>query len=66
MTASKTTWLTAKDAAAHATVSVWAIRQAVTAGELQAYPVGTRGDRLTAEDVDNWLKSRSYEPGYTA
>ena len=62
-----TTWLTAKDAAAHATVSLWTIRQAVTAGELQAYALRTgRGYRLTAEDVDAWLKSRSYEPGYSA
>jgi excisionase family DNA binding protein len=59
-----TTWLTAKAAAQHATVSEWTIRQAVKDGELPAYPVGKtgRGYRLTAEDVDGWLKSRSYEP----
>lgn len=39
------------------------IRAAVKAGDLPAYPVGKgREYRLTADDVDEWMKSRSYEP----
>ncbi|MGB0877562.1 MAG: helix-turn-helix domain-containing protein [Mycobacterium sp.] len=61
-----TTWLRVPDAAEYATVSEWTIRQAVTRGELLAYPVGKRGYRLTADDVDAWMKSRSFEPGQSA
>lgn len=59
-----TTWLTAAGGAKHATVSEWTIRQAVKDGELPAYPVGKGGRsyRVTAEDIDAWLKSRSFEP----
>lgn len=59
-----TTWLTAVEAAKHAKVSAWTIREAVKDGELPAYAVGKsgRGYRLTAEDVDAWMKSRSWEP----
>lgn len=58
------TWLTAAQAAEHATVSEWTIRQAVKDGDLEAYAVGKGGRsyRVTAEDVDAWLLSRSFEP----
>jgi excisionase family DNA binding protein len=39
------------------------IREAVKAGDLQAFPVGTgREYRLREEDVDAWMTSRSWEP----
>lgn len=59
-----TVWLTAAAAAEYSTVSEWSIRRAVKDGELVAYPVGKGGRsyRLTAEDVDIWMRSRSYEP----
>ncbi|WP_442932922.1 helix-turn-helix domain-containing protein [Mycobacterium kyogaense] len=58
-----TTWLTAADAAKYARVSTWTIRQAVMDGDLVAYALRTgRGYRLTAEDVDAWLRSNPYEP----
>ena len=59
-----TGWLTAVEAAKHARVSAWTIREAVKAGELPASAVGKSGRqyRLTAEDVDSWMLSRSYVP----
>nr|MCH9729827.1 helix-turn-helix domain-containing protein [Actinomycetes bacterium] len=39
-------WLTAKEAAAHAKVSMWTIRQAVARGELCAHAVGKRQYRF--------------------
>lgn len=57
-------WLTAKEAAAHARVSLWTIRQAVTDGDLPAYALRTgRGYRLKEHEVDEWLASTPYEPG---
>lgn len=58
-----TTWLKVADAAEHAKISADLIRQAVKDGDLPAYAVGRGRDyRLTAEDVDGWLKSKSWEP----
>lgn len=58
-----TTWLKVADAADYATISADLIRQAVKDGDLPAYSVGKGRDyRLTAEDVDGWLKSKSWEP----
>lgn len=59
-----TTWLTAKEGGVHAKVSEWTIRDAVKNGDLPAYPVGKGGRsyRVTAEDIDSWMKSRSFEP----
>jgi excisionase family DNA binding protein len=59
-----TTWLTVAAAAEYATVSEWTIRRAVKIGDLCAYAVGVSGRqyRLSAQDVDDWLMSRSYEP----
>jgi excisionase family DNA binding protein len=59
-----TTWLRVAAAAEYAQVSEWSIRQAVKDGDLPAYPVGKGGKyyRVTAEEVDSWLKSRSFEP----
>jgi len=58
------TWLTATEGAKYARVHVCTIRQAVMDGDLPAYPVGKSGRayRVTAEEIDKWLKSRSYEP----
>lgn len=52
------------EAAAHAKVSAATIREAVKAGELPAYAVGRTGRqyRLRAQDVDEWMMSRAYEP----
>jgi len=58
-----TVWHTAKTGAAHAKLSPDLIRAAVTAGDLQAFAIGTGRDyRLREEDIDAWLTSRSYEP----
>lgn len=60
-----TVWLTAVEAAAHAKVSEWTIRDAVKAGNLPASAVGRKGRqyRIAADDVDAWMRSNSYEPG---
>lgn len=60
-----TVWLTAVEAAEHARVSAWTIREAVKAGELPASAVGRSGRqyRIAADDVDSWMRSNSYEPG---
>lgn len=59
-----TAWLTASAAAEYATVSLTTIREAVRSGDLIAYPVGKSGReyRLTADDIDAWMKSRTWEP----
>lgn len=59
-----TVWLTAQTASDYSTVGVDTIRAAVKAGELKAYAIGKgrREYRLTAEDVDEWMRSRAYEP----
>lgn len=58
-----THWMKVADAAEYATVSPDLIRAAVKAGDLPAYAVGSGRDyRLTADDIDEWMKSKSYEP----
>lgn len=58
-----TTWLTVEGAAEYVKIGQQSIRNAVKAGDLPAYPVGTgREYRLTADDIDAWMMSRSYEP----
>ncbi|WP_448389397.1 helix-turn-helix domain-containing protein [Mycolicibacterium sp. XJ1904] len=58
-----TVWLTAVEAAEYVKVSATTIRDAVRNGDLPAYPVGKgRKYRLTAEEVDEWMRSRSWEP----
>lgn len=58
-----TIWLTVAKAADYVDVSPDIIRAAVKAGDLPAYPVGKgREYRLTAEDIDGWMRSRSWEP----
>lgn len=60
---SESPWRTAKAAAKYAAVSEWTIRQAVKDGELQAQAVRTgRGYRLDLAEVDEWMRSRSWEP----
>ena len=59
-----TTWLTPQEAADHLKIGRALIAKAVIDGDLPAYPVGSgkRDYRLTADDVDAWMRSRSYEP----
>jgi excisionase family DNA binding protein len=59
-----TVWLTVADAATYATVSEWSVREAVKSGDLCAYSIGKGGRsyRVTAEDIDEWLRSKSWEP----
>lgn len=57
-------WATAAEAAKHAKVHVATVRQAIHDGALPAYPVGKSGIRyrLDLDEVDAWMKSRSWEP----
>lgn len=58
-----TQWMKVADAADYATISPDLIRAAVKAGDLPAYAVGSGRDyRLTADDIDEWMKAKSYEP----
>ncbi|OBJ43093.1 hypothetical protein A5621_00775 [Mycobacterium colombiense] len=58
-----TIWLTAQTAAEYSTVGVHTIREAVKAGDLKAYAIGTgREYRLTTADIDAWLMSRAWQP----
>lgn len=58
-----TLWLTVADAAEYIKVSPDIIRAAVRGGELTAYSVGKgREYRLTADDIDGWMKGRAWEP----
>lgn len=58
-----TNWLTAAGAAEYVKTSEPIIRDAVKKGDLQAYPIGKgREYRLDADEVDAWMKSKSYEP----
>jgi excisionase family DNA binding protein len=42
------------------------IRKAIKSGYLVAYPIGTGTQyRLRAEDIDEWMMSRSTEPRRT-
>ncbi|MFV8245050.1 helix-turn-helix domain-containing protein [Mycolicibacterium peregrinum] len=56
-------WLTVQGAAEYLKVSEPIIRDAVKRGDLPAYPIGKgREYRLTAEDIDSWMLSKSWEP----
>lgn len=58
-----TTWFTPVEAGKYARISPDLIRDAVKAGDLKAYPIGKGKEyRLTADDVDAWMKSRAWEP----
>lgn len=58
-----TTWETAAQAAKRTQQSPDLIRAAVKRGDLPAYPVGKGRDyRLDADEVDAWMRSRSWEP----
>ena len=55
------------EAAEHARVSPRVIQDAVQAGDLKAYAIGSGLQyRLDLNDVDAWLKSQTYEPRRTA
>lgn len=56
-------WETPKQAATRTQQSPDLIRAAVKCGDLPANPIGTGRDyRLDPDEVDLWMKSRSYEP----
>lgn len=59
-----TTWLTVREAADYVRVSEQLIRDAIKLGYLPAYAIGPTGKqcRLTAEDIDEWMMSRAWEP----
>ena len=58
-----TTWLTVREAADYLRVSEGIIREAVQLGYVPAYPIGAgKQYRVTAEDLDEWMMSRSWEP----
>lgn len=58
-----TVWHTAATAADYVQVSEPIIRAAVKGGDLEAHPIGTgREYRLDQDEIDNWLKSRSWVP----
>ena len=58
-----TVWLTVQGAAEYLKVSEPIIRDAVKKGDLQAHPIGKgREYRLTAEGIDKWMMSKSWEP----
>lgn len=58
-----TVWETPGEAADRTRQSADLIRAAVKAGDLAAYAVGKGRDyRLDADEVDAWMKSRSWEP----
>lgn len=58
-----TTWLTIREAADYVRISEPLIRDAVRKGYLPAYPIGSGNQyRLRAEDIDEWMLSRSWEP----
>jgi excisionase family DNA binding protein len=58
-----TVWETPVEAAERTRQSADLIRAAVKSGDLPAYPVGKGRDyRLDADEVDIWMKSRSWEP----
>lgn len=57
-------WATLKQAAEHLQLKTDAlIRAAIKNGDLKAYPIGKGRDaRVDLNEVDEWMKSRSYEP----
>lgn len=59
-----TDWLDQRGAAEYVKVSVTLIREAVKSGDLVAHPIGKSGRdyRLTTDDIDAWMKSRTWEP----
>ncbi|MGV0785183.1 helix-turn-helix domain-containing protein [Mycolicibacterium sp. XJ775] len=59
-----TPWLNQKEASEYAKQSVDSIRAAVKAGDLVAYAIGKSGRdfRLNREDIDAWMRSRTWEP----
>lgn len=58
-----TNWATKSEAAEHVRISVDLIAAAVKAGDLPAYPIGKGRDyRLDLDEVDQWMRSKSYEP----
>lgn len=63
-----TNWATKAEAANHVRVNEKAIAEAVRDGDLKAYRVGkgNRDYRLDLAEVDEWMKSRTYEPGVKA
>lgn len=63
-----TLWLTPAEAAEYVKASKDIIRDAVKRGDLPAFPIGSgkREYRLRAQDIDEWMTSRSWEPRASA
>lgn len=58
-----TVWHTAATAAEYIRVSEPVIRKAVKDGDLAASAIGTgREYRIDQDEIDAWMKSRSWEP----
>jgi excisionase family DNA binding protein len=58
-----TVWLTLAEAAEHIRAkSDRLIRNAIKAGELPACTYGKSEIRIDAEDLDEWLRARPWEP----
>lgn len=58
-----TDWHTAETGAEYVRLSERSVRDAVRAGDLPAYKVGTgREYRLKQSDLDEWLEARPWEP----
>lgn len=57
-------WMNQKEAAEYAKQSVHQVRAAVKSGDLAAYAIGKSGRefRLNRDDVDAWMRSRTWEP----
>jgi excisionase family DNA binding protein len=61
-----TDWLTPNEAAAYIRArNARTIKDAIKSGHLAAYfyGTGTRDVRIDREDLDQWIKSRPWEPG---
>jgi excisionase family DNA binding protein len=56
-----TTWFTLAEATAHIRAKDTRIlRDAIKAGDIPAYQYGHKEFRLTAEDVDKWMRSHPF------
>ena len=62
--ATDTPWMNQQEAAEYARQSVHQVRAAVKNGDLIAYAIGKSGReyRLNRDDVDAWMKSRTWAP----
>jgi excisionase family DNA binding protein len=58
-----TTWLTVAEAAEHIRAKhPRMIRDAIQCGDLPAVVYGKSAIRIDAEELDNWLRAKPFEP----